>query len=126
MSRAELRSCLDEEATLKARRAKLDEASRDFDAARVAIEKEHATMNASQSSVDTKDEKAVAAFNQRAQDLNKRSQDHNLQAQTLNATSADLQAAAQRFSVRCADRHFLPSDREAILKERNAASTPKP
>jgi len=123
LSRDELRVCMAQKDEIETRRLAYERDVKAHEAAAQAISKETDEINASKDLVDTKDPKSITAFNERIAARNQAGEAHNARAQAVNASGVELQGFQKRYLEACSERPYLVGDREAILKERAAAST---
>lgn len=122
LNRDELRACMNRKDQMDARRVAYERDVKAHEVASAAIVKETEDINAAKDLVDTKDAKAITAFNERINARNKAGEAHNARAQAINASGVELQGVQKAYIEACNDRPYLVGDREAILKERAAAA----
>ncbi len=113
----ELRSCIAQQDTLEQRTAGLMRAAKEVESAKTALALEAGKIAEAQKDVNPKDKKAIAAYNARAVDYNRSSQEFNAQALALNALGRIIQGEREAFTAACVNRNFRAVDREAILKQ---------
>jgi hypothetical protein len=119
-TRDELRQCMSTSDALQARRAAMDKQLTEHQAAMKALQADSDTLQKAQRAASTQDEKQVQAFNAQVDAFNARTRVLNQQADDYNAQEAALVADMRAHNTQCASRPFKVSDREAILKERQA------
>lgn len=124
-SKDELRQCMATEDQLKADESIVRQKTRAHDQALKQFQQETRAHVALQPTVDTSDEAAVAAFNDRTEALNSRVEVLNQDAMTHQTHVNDLNARMQAHNVRCAGMVYRIADMQAIAKERAAAAKAK-
>jgi hypothetical protein len=92
----DLRACLDRRDTLDDRKAFLDQEKKSIDREGEAIAREGARLGQDLRALDNRDTAAVAAYNARSEDQNRRVAAHNRRV-------ADMNSAASMFNVDAAD-----------------------
>jgi chromosome segregation ATPase len=121
VSRDELRACMDSEDNLKAKRADLEaRAKRNSDEAG-AINKEGEDLKEEQKRVeDSTLPMARDRFDRRVRQYQARIKAAKEQEAAVNTGIEDLKKAIDEHNTRCNGIAFLPEDKAAILKEREA------
>jgi hypothetical protein len=124
VSRDELRTCMNTEATLVERRKALEARAVSNQAEVVAIRAEAAKMAEDQKNVDADDERKVRQFKRVVDAHNARVQAANAAKEVFRTDLDALNKGLQAYNAQCGGIGFKSEDKEAILKER-AASAPK-
>lgn len=121
VTRDELRACMNSEASLAERRKALEARKQQNSDEAAAIKQEAALMKEEQEKVGN-DENKMTRFNRRVKE-------HNARVETANTTAAafrtDLEALNTSLIAhndKCAGITFDKADKDAILKEREAAA----
>jgi hypothetical protein len=108
------------------------EAKRGFDSRReaqsvklAALVEEGKAHTATQATLKTDDEKAVAAFNEKINDINQRTDAANEQNSVINNERETYNARVLDFNKRCSSLMVRTADKEAVMQERAAAKAKK-
>ena len=122
VSRDELRTCMNTESALFDRRKALEARSVTNQAEVVAIRAEADKMAEDQKNVDTEDERKVRAFKRVIDAHNTRVQAANAAKEVFRADLDGLNKELVAYNQKCGGIAFRKEDKEAILKEREAAA----
>lgn len=114
LTREELRQCLAEQDRIKKEGAELAQAQANMDKERADIERLGTELQADKAKVDTTDEAAVAAYNDRARQRTQRVEEFKAGAVRFNERVDKLVVDRQSYAAKCADRRFFEDDYEAI------------
>ena len=121
VSRDELRTCMNTESGLTARREALEARAVTNRAEVVAIRAEAVKMAEDQKAVNTEDERKVRQFKRVIDAHNARVQAANVAAETFKADLEGLNKGLIAYNEQCGGIAFKSEDKEAIQKERAAA-----
>jgi predicted RNase H-like nuclease (RuvC/YqgF family) len=122
VSRDELRTCMNTESTLLERRKALEARAATNQAEVVAIRAEAAKMAEDQKAVDAEDERKVRAFKRVIDAHNARVQAANTARETFRTDLDSLNKGLVSYNETCGSIAFKKEDKDAILKEREAAA----
>lgn len=114
LTRDQLRQCLAEQDRIKTESADLAQAQARLDKDRADIERLGTELAADKAKVDTSDEAAVNAYNERARQRAKRIEDFKAAAPLFNQRVDKLVADRQAFATACADRRYFEDDLDDI------------
>jgi hypothetical protein len=118
LTRGELRECMYRDESLADRTERLEREKAAIDSETDAVAREGARLAEELRGLNNADVAAVASYNARSAEHNRRVHDHNRRIADLNARTAVLNGDSARLDALCA-RSYYPSDRDAILMERN-------
>lgn len=118
LTRGELRECMYRDESLAARTERIDREKARIDADTDAVARAGARLADELRALDSSNVAAVAAHNARSAEHNRRVHDHNRRVAELNDRTALLNGDSARMDSLCA-RSFRPTDRDAILRERD-------
>jgi hypothetical protein len=121
VSKDELRSCMATESALAERRKALEARAVTNQAEVVAIRAEAAKLAEDQKNVDTDDERKVRAFKRVVDAHNTRVQAANAAKEVFRTDLDSLNKSLTAYNEKCGGIAFRKEDKEAILKEREAA-----
>lgn len=117
LTRGELRECMYRDESLAARTERIQRDKARVEAETDAIAREGARLAEELRRLDNANAAALDAYNARSAEHNRRVHDHNRYVADLNARTAVLNGDSARMDALCA-RSYRPSDRDAILMER--------
>ncbi|HRI18813.1 MAG TPA: hypothetical protein PL196_09850, partial [Burkholderiaceae bacterium] len=114
LTKDQLRQCMAEESRMKKEGNDLAQAQAKMEKDRADIERLGAELEADKAKVDTSDEAAVNAYNERARQRTKMIEEFKAGAPAFNARVDKLVVDRQAYAAACADRRFFEEDYEAI------------
>ncbi len=116
LTRDELRACMKQEQSNKARSAEVVRLQAELDAAKAEIKTMDAGLKAKAATVDAADEAAVNALKAEAQTLDERIDTYNQRLPAFNQQTEALRADQADYKSRCADRKYDEKDYFAIKR----------
>ena len=122
VNRDELRTCMNSEADLGKRRKELEARKLANREEVVAIKAESEKMKEDQEKLDPADDRKVRAFKRVIEAHNTRVKAANAAAEAFNTDLDNMNKQAIAYNEQCAGITFRSEDKEAILKEREAAA----
>lgn len=114
LTRDQLRQCLADQDRIKTESAELAQAQARLDQDRADIERVGTELAADKAKVDTSDEAAVIAYNERVRQQARRIEDFKAAAPLFNQRVDKLVADRQAFATGCADRRYFEDDLDDI------------
>lgn len=114
LTKDQLRQCVAEQDRMKKEGNDLAQAQAKMEKDRAEIERLGAELEADKAKVDTTDEAAVNAYNDRARQRTKMIEEFKGGAPAFNARVDKLVVDRQAYAAACADRRFFEEDYEAI------------
>lgn len=114
LTKEQLRQCLAEQERIRKESAELAQAQEQMDKNRADIERLGKELEADKAKVDTSDEAAVNAYNDRVRQRGKLIEDFKAAAPGFNQRVDKLGADRQAYASSCADRRFFEDDFDEI------------
>jgi hypothetical protein len=124
-SKEEFKACLDQEDKIAEAKSNLFRRVREHEADLKAKQDESRAHADSQANLNTSDEQAVDRFNLKVKELNDRADAINQRGESLMKEQQSHNALVASHNKRCAGMVVRMTDREAVLKERQAQSKSK-
>lgn len=122
VSRDELRACMDAESSIASKRKAIDQIKESNRAEAEAIKAEATEMNAEQQKLqENPDERKERAFKRKVSAHNDRVKAANAQVEAFRTQAEDMNKSAIAYNEKCGGISFMKEDKDAILKEREAA-----
>lgn len=121
VSKDELRVCMNNEVAIAATRKDLEAKRNANQAEQAAIRAEAQTMAEDQKNLDESNDRRVREFKRRVDTHNERVKASNAALAAYRTDVEGLNKMAIAYNEQCAGISFLSEDKEAILKEREAA-----
>lgn len=122
VNKEELRACMNDESSIKARRAEIETRRTANGAEHAAIKEEARKLTEDEKNLDQNNERRVREFKRRVTEYNARVKAANDVQAGIRGELEVLSKSIDRYNDSCAVISFNQKDKDEILKEREAAA----